>query len=109
VCLSPRAGLDAVAKRRNPFPCRKSNLGRRARGLVTILTELPRLPGSNSGCLYVLAHNLLRRTEENHERSESGYDDSTFRHSIPLPQVSFLPASFRGNLLLEVEPWFAMF
>jgi len=39
--VDPTDGLDAVAKRESP--CRESNPGRPARGLVTILTELPRL------------------------------------------------------------------
>jgi hypothetical protein len=42
--VDPRAGLDAVARRKNPSPCRESNAGRPARSLVTILTELPLLP-----------------------------------------------------------------
>jgi len=41
--LGPRAGLDAMAKRKIPYPCRVSNSGRPARSLVTILTELFRL------------------------------------------------------------------
>jgi len=36
-----RTGQDAVARRRNLRPCRELNLGRPARGLITILTELP--------------------------------------------------------------------
>jgi len=36
--MDPRAGLDAVAKRKIPFPA-----GRPARSLVTVLTELPQL------------------------------------------------------------------
>jgi hypothetical protein len=39
--VGPRAGLDAVAKR--DISCRKSNSGRPAHRIVTILTELPRL------------------------------------------------------------------
>jgi hypothetical protein len=35
-----RAGLDAVAKRKIPSPCRESNLGRPVRSLVGILSEL---------------------------------------------------------------------
>jgi hypothetical protein len=43
--VGPRAGLDAVAKRRNPIiALTESNPGRPVRRLVTILTELPRLP-----------------------------------------------------------------
>jgi hypothetical protein len=38
-----RAGLDTVAERRNPSPCRESNPIRPVRSLVTILTELSRL------------------------------------------------------------------
>jgi len=36
----PRAGLDAVMKRKKslPCPCRESNAGRPARSLVTIMT-----------------------------------------------------------------------
>jgi hypothetical protein len=39
----PRAGLDAVAKRKNPCPCQESNLSP-ACSLVTVLTELYWLP-----------------------------------------------------------------
>jgi hypothetical protein len=38
--VGPRAGLDAVARRKYPIPCRESNLGRPARSLVTMLTEI---------------------------------------------------------------------
>jgi hypothetical protein len=41
--VSPRAGLDAVAKRKNPCPCRELNPGRPACSLVIMLSELPRL------------------------------------------------------------------
>jgi hypothetical protein len=41
--VGPRAGLDAVVKRKIPSPCGEWNPGRSARSLVTILTELPRL------------------------------------------------------------------
>jgi len=37
----PRAGLEAVAKRKMPCPCRESNTGQ-DRSVVTILTELSR-------------------------------------------------------------------
>jgi hypothetical protein len=37
-----RVGLGAVVRRENPISCCESNLGRPARSLVTILTELPR-------------------------------------------------------------------
>jgi hypothetical protein len=40
---TPRLGLDAVVKRKNPFPCRESNGDRAARRPDTILTEPPRL------------------------------------------------------------------
>jgi len=46
--VGPRAGLDAVAKRKNPCPCRKPNTGPPHRKLVTILTE-----NSDAGILYV--------------------------------------------------------
>jgi hypothetical protein len=39
--MGPIISLDAVAKRKNPNPCRESNHGRPARSLVTVLTELP--------------------------------------------------------------------
>jgi hypothetical protein len=39
----PRAGLDPVAKRKNPCPCQESNSGCPARSLVAMLLELPRL------------------------------------------------------------------
>jgi hypothetical protein len=32
-----KAGLDVVAKRKTPYPCRKSNPGRPARNLVAML------------------------------------------------------------------------
>lgn len=38
--VGPSVGLHAVAKRKNPHPCQKSNLVRAARSLVTVLTEL---------------------------------------------------------------------
>jgi hypothetical protein len=39
-----RTGPDTeVAMRKNPCPCRESNLGRSGRSLVTILTELSQL------------------------------------------------------------------
>jgi len=38
--MGPRAGLDAVVKRKNPRPCRQLNPGRPTRSSVTILTEL---------------------------------------------------------------------
>jgi hypothetical protein len=42
--ICSRASLyTAVAKKKNPIPCRESNPGLPARSLVTILTELPRL------------------------------------------------------------------
>jgi len=41
--VGPREGLDAVAKRKNPFPCREKDPGHPARNLVSILTELSRL------------------------------------------------------------------
>jgi hypothetical protein len=40
-----RAGLDAVAERKIPCPCRQSNPGRPARCLITVLTELFRILG----------------------------------------------------------------
>jgi hypothetical protein len=44
-----RTGLDGVAKRRYPIiaPSRESNAGRPVRGLVSILTEAPRLLDRN--------------------------------------------------------------
>jgi hypothetical protein len=39
----PRAGLNSVARRRNPSPSLESNPGRPAHNLVTILAELPLL------------------------------------------------------------------
>jgi hypothetical protein len=44
--VDPRANLDAVAKRKDPFPTHflGSNPVRPRRSLVTILTELPWLP-----------------------------------------------------------------
>jgi hypothetical protein len=40
--VGPRAGLNAVAKRKIPSPCGESNSDRPVRSLVTILTELSR-------------------------------------------------------------------
>jgi len=42
--VGPRAGPDAMVKRKILCPCRESNPGRPARSLVTVLTELRRLP-----------------------------------------------------------------
>jgi hypothetical protein len=36
-----RVGIDAVAKRRSPFPCRESDPGRPTCGSVVILTDVP--------------------------------------------------------------------
>jgi hypothetical protein len=43
--VDPRAGLEAVTKRKKSHdcPCRELNLGSAARILVSILTKLPRL------------------------------------------------------------------
>jgi hypothetical protein len=41
--VGPSSGLDAVAKKKNPYPWRELNRSRTACNLVTILTELPRL------------------------------------------------------------------
>jgi hypothetical protein len=41
--VGPTAGVDMVAQRKNPCPCRESNLGRPTRNLVTILSQLSRL------------------------------------------------------------------
>jgi len=49
--MGPRAGLDAVAKRKNPCSCREPNPGSPAHSLVTILTELSLLL---FGCEYKL-------------------------------------------------------
>jgi len=38
--VGPRAGLEAVAKRNNPYPYRKSYSGLPACTLVTIVTEI---------------------------------------------------------------------
>jgi hypothetical protein len=38
--MALRASLDAVAKRGNSFPCRKSGPNSLSRSLVTVLTEL---------------------------------------------------------------------
>jgi hypothetical protein len=47
--VDPRAGLDAVAKKRNPWPYWEWNSGHPARRSVTILTELPLRASHNSG------------------------------------------------------------
>jgi hypothetical protein len=44
-CVGPRAGLDAVAKRKIPCPCRESSPDRSARNLVGIRTELIHIQG----------------------------------------------------------------
>jgi hypothetical protein len=41
--VTPRAGLDAVARRKYPSTCWESNPSRLARSSVTTLAELPRL------------------------------------------------------------------
>jgi hypothetical protein len=41
--MGPRAGLDAVAKIKDLFPCQESNPGRPASNRVTVLPELSRL------------------------------------------------------------------
>jgi len=41
VWFGPRAGLEAVAKRKIPCPCRESNPGRPAGSLVTINKVIP--------------------------------------------------------------------
>jgi hypothetical protein len=38
--VGPRAGLDAVAKRKIPFPCRESKPARPVRSVVIILTGM---------------------------------------------------------------------
>jgi len=38
--VSPRAGLEAVAKGKFPYPCLESNPDHAARSIVTILTEI---------------------------------------------------------------------
>jgi hypothetical protein len=40
--VGPRAGLNAVVKRRIPSPCREWKTSPLARRIITILTELPR-------------------------------------------------------------------
>jgi hypothetical protein len=47
--VDPRAGLNAVAKRKIPCLCRETNSGRPDRSLVTILTELLRFSLKLSG------------------------------------------------------------
>jgi len=37
--VGPKAGLDAVAKRKNSYLCRKSNPGLSSRSIVTKLAE----------------------------------------------------------------------
>jgi len=39
--MGPRAGLDSVTRRNNHTACRKSNPGRPARSLATIMTGYP--------------------------------------------------------------------
>jgi hypothetical protein len=51
--MGPRAGLDAVAKRKIPNPCRESDPDRPARRLVTVPTELHRLR------CYLMCYNLF--------------------------------------------------
>jgi len=38
--VGPRVGLDVVAKRKNPCPCKESNPGFPSQSLITILTQL---------------------------------------------------------------------
>jgi hypothetical protein len=39
--MGSREAMNAVAKRKIPFPCRESNPGRPTRSIVSILTQLP--------------------------------------------------------------------
>jgi hypothetical protein len=60
-----RAALDTVAKRKILCPCREWNAGRPARGLVTVLTELPRLPNNyvvQLENIQKIIHNKLSKT-----------------------------------------------
>jgi hypothetical protein len=52
--VGPRAGLDAVVKRKILIPYRESNLGRPARNLVAIPTELSRLLNRDWECLLTI-------------------------------------------------------
>jgi hypothetical protein len=52
--MGPRAGLDAVKKRKISFPSRKSNPDRTALKAVAIPTKLSELPKkTNEGCKIV--------------------------------------------------------
>jgi hypothetical protein len=44
--VGPRGNLDIIEKRKVSFPCRVSNSGRPARSVITLPTELSRLPRS---------------------------------------------------------------
>jgi hypothetical protein len=41
--VGPRTSMDAVVKRKIPYPCQESNPDRPARNLVAMLNELQRL------------------------------------------------------------------
>jgi hypothetical protein len=47
--VGPRAGLEAVAKRKIPSSCPEWKICRRSRSLVTILTELSRFKKEGKG------------------------------------------------------------
>jgi hypothetical protein len=53
--------MDAVTKRKSPYPCQESNPARPARSLVTILAELPRLTESEMHETDVYLHGLYCR------------------------------------------------
>jgi len=58
-----RAGLDAMARSKNPTPYQESNPNRPVRSLVTIMTDLPRIP--NVDCKdwnFVYRFIVLQRT-----------------------------------------------
>jgi hypothetical protein len=54
--VGPRAGLDAVAKRKIPSRCRESNPDRSARSVVTIPTELSSYLPMNINFLFCILY-----------------------------------------------------
>jgi hypothetical protein len=63
--VDPRAGLDAVGRRKYPKPSRGSNAGRPARSLVAILPELPILSNVNIMSIEVFRRDLKRQCGRN--------------------------------------------
>jgi hypothetical protein len=78
-----RAGLDAVVKRKYPYPCWKSNSSHPAHSLVTMLTELSQLQKEiRKVTNYQIAssvHNIFQcNTVHKNERVENFTENNNF-------------------------------